>query len=262
MTSSLMPARRQQMIADEVRRLGGARVADLVRLVGASEMTVRRDLTELAAAGLLVKVRGGAVAPGAASATAPSPGGPDRQARQRAIAAAAADLVAEGMTVALSAGDICDEVAGLIARVPNLTVITNSLPAAARLSRTPRPDLAVILTGGEQTPYQALVGPVAVAVLGQLHADLALISARGVAADLGLTTPNMLEADTMRAMIGGASRVALVADSSTWGVVALRAIAPLSAVDVWVCDDGLDADARRAAADQVGELRVVGGPVL
>src|SRR5256885_15365268 len=60
----VLAQQRQASILDRVRRTGGARVADLVRVLGVSDMTIRRDIEALAERGLVAKVHGGAVAVG------------------------------------------------------------------------------------------------------------------------------------------------------------------------------------------------------
>ena len=54
----------------------------------------------------------------------------------------------------------------------------------------------VIRTGGERTPSDALVGPLATSSLKQLHLDVLFLGVHGVDADAGFTTPNVLEAET------------------------------------------------------------------
>jgi DeoR/GlpR family transcriptional regulator of sugar metabolism len=70
----------------------------------------------------------------------------------------------------------------------------------------------------------------------------------------GLTTPNLIEAATNRALIASARRVIVVADHSKWGVIGLSAIATLDQVDVLVTDAELDTEARRIVSEQVGQL--------
>ncbi|MEJ7820535.1 MAG: DeoR family transcriptional regulator, partial [Rubrobacteraceae bacterium] len=60
-TSGLLRERRQQAVLDELERAGSVSVAALSRRLDVSDMTVRRDLEELSARGLLRKVHGGAV---------------------------------------------------------------------------------------------------------------------------------------------------------------------------------------------------------
>ena len=254
----MLARQRQERILEEVRAHGGVRVSDLVSALGVSEMTVRRDITILAGQGLVARVHGGAtaLAPRAEEPgfTAKSLMAPDQK---EAIARAAAALVPPGASVAVSAGTTTHAVAGALADVPGLTVVTNSLPVAQALHEawSSRPaGGSVVLTGGERTPSDALVGPVAVAALRSLHVDVLLLGVHGVDERAGLTTPNLAEGETNRALVAAARHVVVLADSSKWGVVGLASIADLEAVDVLVTDGGLPAAAREVLAARVGRL--------
>lgn len=137
--------------------------------------------------------------------------------------------------------------------IPRLTVVTNSLRVAEVLHAAARDDLTVVLTGGERTPSDALVGPVTVAALRGLHVDW-LLSVHGMDAEAGFTTPNLAEAETNRALVTSARQVAVVADNSKWGVVGLSTIATLDEVDVVVSDDGLEPEARQVLEQSCGRL--------
>jgi DeoR/GlpR family transcriptional regulator of sugar metabolism len=217
-------------------------------------MTVRRDIEVLAQRGLVTRVHGGATAAGS---SVDEPGFAANTvlhtAAKRAIAAAAA-LIEPGASVALSAGTTTHAVASALLDVPRLTVVTNSLRVAEVLYESPRDDLTVVLTGGERTPSDALVGPVAVAALRRLHVDWLLMGVHGMDAEAGFTTPNLAEAETNRALLESARQVAVVADNSKWGVVGLSTIAMLDEVDVVITDEGLEPDARRILESSCGRL--------
>ena len=108
-----------------------------------------------------------------------------------------------------------------------------------------------------RTPSDALVGPVAVSALRNLHVDLLFLGAHGIETRAGLTTPNLVEAETNRALVASAQDVCVVADSSKWGTVGLATFADLVDVDVLVTDSGLPPGARTALADAVGALEIV-----
>ena len=221
----MLARQRQELILTAVRTTGGAKVSDLVERLGVSDMTVRRDIEALASRGLVTRVHGGATTPGS-SVEEPGFAAKSglRTAAKQAIAAAAAALVEPGASVALSAG-------------------TTTHAVASALLTTPR--LTVVLTGGERTPSDALVGPVAVAALRRLHVDWLLMGVHGMDAEAGFTTPNLVEAETNRALVHCARQVAVVADNSKWGVVGLSTIATLDEVDVVVTDAGLSPHACR-----------------
>ncbi|MFJ3928449.1 DeoR/GlpR family DNA-binding transcription regulator [Streptomyces sp. NPDC090022] len=253
---------RRAFILDAVRREGAVRVTDLVGALGVSDMTIRRDLDALARRGAVQKVYGGAVAPDGASGHEP---GFDAKSvlqgeAKAAIAAAAARLVEPGSVVAVSGGTTAHAVAARLLDVPRLTIVTNSLPVAD-LVRTAGRDTdaggpALLLTGGSPTPSAALVGPLADLVVESLHVDLLILGAHGVSERAGLTTPNLMEARTNRALVASARRVAVVADHTKWGVVGLSGFAELGRADWFVTDAALPAPARTALSDAVGELVV------
>jgi len=230
-------------------------VSELVDRLDVSDMTVRRDIDELARRGLVTRVHGGATAAGSSVA---EPGFAAKSvlhpAAKRSIADAAAALVEPGASVALSAGTTTHAVASALLRIPGLTVVTNSLRVAEVLHAAPQADVTVVLTGGERTPSDALVGPVAVAALRGLHVDWLLMGVHGMDADAGFTTPNLAEAQTNRALMRSARQVAVVADNSKWGVVGLSTIAALDEVDVVVSDEGLAPEARQVLAQSCGRL--------
>lgn len=252
----MLARQRQERILDEVRATGGVRVTDLVEILGVSDMTIRRDIAALARKGLVARVHGGVTSVSGRSADEPGFAvKSELQTNQkRGIAAAAAQLVAPGDSVALSAGTTTYAVARQLLRVPQLTVVTNSVPVEEVFHTSPRQDRTVILTGGVRTPSDALVGPVAVTALRSLHADWLFLGVHGIDERAGCTTPNLEEAETNRALIACARQVVVVADSTKWGVVGLSSMARLDDIDVLVTDLDLQPEARRAVASRVGQL--------
>jgi len=252
----MLARQRQVRILEEIRRAGGARVSDLVDLLGVSDMTIRRDVAILARQGLVARVHGGATA--ITGRSADEPGFAVKSSLQteekRAIAVAAARLVEPGDSVAISGGTTTYAVALELCQVPNLTVVTNSVPVGDRLHAAGRDDLTVVLTGGVRTPSDALAGPVAVAALRTLHVDWLFLGVHGFDERAGFTTPNLVEAETNRALVACARRVVVVADSTKWGVVGLSSIARLDDIDVLVTDPGLDSDAQRIIRSRTGRL--------
>ncbi len=254
----MLAAQRQTAILERVRKDGAVRVRALVRELGVSDMTIRRDLEALADRGLLAKVHGGAT-----TANAPATDEPgfvaksSRQADEKeAIAVRAAHLVQPGAAIGLSAGTTTWRLAHYLIDTPRLTVVTNSIPVADVLYRASRLDQTVLLTGGVRTPSDALVGPFAVATIRSLNLDQLFLGVHGMSARHGFTTPNVLEAETDRALIDTCRQLIVLADHTKWETIGLSTIAPLSRADVLVTDDVLSDDARAALAAEVGELIV------
>ncbi len=225
---ALFAHQRQDFILGRVREHGAVRVADLVRELGVSDMTIRRDLETLDERGLLVKVHGGATAiPLALYEPGFSAKSTLQLAEKEAIAAAAARLVEPGMAIALSAGTTTYALAGRLADIPGLTVVTNSIRVADVLDRSHRHDQTVILTGGVRTPSEALVGSFAVAQLRTVHLDMVFMGVHGMETRAGFTCPNLLEAETDVALIEAGRRLVVMADHAKWGVIGIASIARL-----------------------------------
>lgn len=256
----LLAGQRRAQILALVEANGGVRVSDLVDQLGVSDMTIRRDIGQLASEGLVTRVYGGAVAPEGRRAEEPGFAAKSAlmTADKQAIAQAAAALVEPGASIGISAGTTTYELARVVRGIPDLTVVTNSVPVAQLLHEAATPGQTVVLVGGTRTRSDALVGPIANAALGLVNVDRLFLGVHGIDARSGLTSPNLLEAETNRAMIHSAARVCVLADHSKWGVVALGTIAPLTSVDEVVTDAGLPEAARAALAEAVGELIVAG----
>jgi DeoR/GlpR family transcriptional regulator of sugar metabolism len=255
----MLARQRQALILDRVRQAGAVRVADLARDLGVSDMTVRRDLEILQEHGYLEKVHGGATSlPGLASY---EPGfvakSTLQQAEKEAIAAAAAERVEPGMAIGISAGTTTHAFASRVADVPGITVVTNSIRVADVLHRSGRRDQTVILTGGSRTPSEALVGSFAVSQLRTVHLDQVFIGVHGMDANTGFTCPNLLEAETDRALIEAGRRLVVLADHTKWGVVGIASIGNLDQADILISDEALPADARSTLAAVAGELVLV-----
>lgn len=256
----MLASQRRSTILGLVDESGAVRVSDLVDHLGVSDMTVRRDIEHLAREGRVERVHGGAVAVGRASTHEPGflAKSSLMTAQKHAIAEYAAALVEPGSAVAISAGTTTYELARCLRSVPDITVVTNSVPVAQLLHESSTPGQTVVLTGGLRTPSDALVGPVAVTALRSLHVDRLFLGVHGIDARAGLTTPNIVEAETNRALVESARRTCILADHTKWGVVGLSTIIELDEVDLLVTDAGLPARARAALQESVSELVVVG----
>jgi DeoR/GlpR family transcriptional regulator of sugar metabolism len=255
----MLARQRQQVILDAVARSGAVKVADLVGPLGVSDMTIRRDIADLAGRGLVDRVHGGAALPRMASVHEPGFAAKATQQveAKAAIAKAAATLVRPGSSLGISGGTTTRLVATELLDIPELTVVTNSLPVADELHHNREAEQTVLLTGGLRTPSDALGGPLAVAALRGIHLDVLILGVHGVDPVAGLTCPNLSETQTNLALIEASRRIVVVADHSKWGIVGLQTIIPLTEVDVLITDSGLPETARAEIAGLVGELIVV-----
>lgn len=258
--AGVLARRRRELIAERVRREGSVRVSELTVELGVSDMTVRRDLEALTAAGVVDKVHGGATL--ASEAATNEPGFAVKSTEQldekRAIARAAARCVRPGTAIGLLAGTTTWQLAVELGDVAELTVVTNSMRIADALLADERPDRTVMLTGGVRTPSDALVGPLAVQAVSSLHLDQVFMGTHGMNERVGFTTPNLLEADTNRAFIESARELIAVADHTKWNIVGLATIAPLAAARALVTDDAMAPTDLATLREHIDEVVVVG----
>lgn len=243
-----LAAQRQATIVAEVNSRGAITVAELVERFGVSDMTIRRDLDALDSSGLLHKVHGGATSVGLRSAHEPGFDAKLTQesAAKQAIAIEAARRVQPDSAIGIGAGTTTYALARQLLRVENLTVVTNSARIADVFHGNGRSDRTVVLIGGIRTPSDALVGPIATAALQSLHLDTLFLGAHGVDAEHGLSTPNLMEAETNRSFIAASREVVLLADHTKWGTVGLSTFATWSDLDLVITDPGITPQAKKA----------------
>lgn len=248
----MLAPERQRHILARLHRREAVRIPDLAAALQVSEMTIRRDIDALDAAGSLQKVHGGAMALTGPGSVEPAfdANAARHTGAKTAIASAAAALVRPKMTIALTGGTTTFHLAQQLRDVPALTIVTNSL-RVADVFGADAADTTVILTGGERTPSEALVGPVATGAIRSLHVDACFMGVRGIHPRYGLTSPNLQEADTNRAFVASANRLVVVADASKFGTVALAAIAGMTAVDTLVTDRAPDDPAYRKHGTEI-----------
>ncbi|MFA3873975.1 DeoR/GlpR family DNA-binding transcription regulator [Streptomyces sp. MMCC 100] len=259
----MFAAERRQLILEMVRANGAVSLRELARVVQTSEVTVRRDVRALEAEGLLDRRHGGAVLPGGFTRES---GFPQKShlatAEKTAIADLAAGLVEEGEAIVVGAGTTTQELARRLARVPGLTVVTNSLLVAQALAHANR--VEVVMTGGTlRGSNYALVGSGAEQSLQGLRVSKAFLSGSGLTAERGLSTSNMLSASVDRALVQAAAEVVVLADHSKLGTDTMFQTVPTDVITRLVTDESPGHDDRaatelQALADQGVQITVAG----
>jgi len=249
---------RRSRLLDMIRIRGFAALEELVRELGVSESTVRRDLDALEEQGAAKRTHGGVLYSGGMPRLAEfDERQPANWAAKRAIAARAAEMIGDGETVLLDGGTTTYEVARLLVG-RSLQVVTNSLPVANLFASEARTDL--VLLGGYVSPRTGVcLGPYANELLGRLHVTTTVLSAAGIAEE-GLFNAHLLLAETEQAMLRAAGRVIVVADSSKFGRKSLTLVSGLDAIDVFVSDDALSDPWRKTIAAAGAELLIAAVP--
>lgn len=227
----------------------------IIKELGISRETARRDIITLEAQGLARRVHGGVVAPDS-QPEPPLQVRRNAQAKEkRAIAAAAVQHLQPGQTLFLDAGTTTTMLAEALRSMSGLTIITNSLQAALALSAAEEHETLnnqVLLLGGMMTAgAQQTRGEMTVADIYRYRADVALLSPVGIDASQGASSFHPHEAAIARAMVQQAGRTILLADHSKLGLVSRVQYAPVAEIDLLICDGGQARTGALSALQQV-----------
>lgn len=239
-------AQRQARLLDHLRSEGFADAQGLTDTLDVSIATIRRDLNELEARGLLKRMHGGAAIINQTTRDYMTPVRQLRNAEEKArIGMAAAELIVEGDAVLIDSGTTTLQAAKHLAGRPSLTFITNGADILAELTAAGVRNLHFI--GGEYIEVnRSLGGPMAVEMVRRFSVDKAILSVTAVDLDRGViatSTPQI--SAVQQAMIEVARTVIVVADNSKFDRNALSVIAPLTAVDYFVTDSATESQVSR-----------------
>lgn len=260
MSNSSVDLRRAQIIS-ELAQSQQVYVSKLSEVFGVSKVVIRQDLEFLERQGRLRRVHGGAVfVTHPAAKPASMPGTPSRLAEIERIGRAAAELVSPGERIILDSGMTVLQLArNLPPRLQPgnpLTVVTNSLNIVHELSGCN--GLELILLGGHYLPqFEILVGPETIRGLRGLHVTKTFIGTKGLTLERGITTSNVFEAETDRAITEAAEQVILLADSSKIGKSSLTSVVPLSKIHMFITDVLAPADFVATLSDMGIEVVLV-----
>jgi DeoR family transcriptional regulator, aga operon transcriptional repressor len=245
----LSSERRAQLLA-RLDEEGRATVDALARDLSVTPSTIRRDLARLAGDGVLVRTYGGAVV----RTVAPGREAVDPQlAAKRAISVAAAALVEDGQTIAISSGTTALELARrLVDR--QLTVITNALDVVGVLLDQPGIEL-VVLGGVVRPSMHSMLGHLPELALHELRADALFMGIGALSAEHGLMNDAIPEILTDRALRRAARACIVLADSTKLGSLAPAYVFGIDEVDTLVTD--ADADPQEVAALEAQGVRVI-----
>jgi DeoR family glycerol-3-phosphate regulon repressor len=226
---------RHPEILEIARREGKVTVEGLARHFDVTLQTIRRDLAELAEAGRLERVHGGAVLP---SGTANIGYEERRQLHGQAKAAmgrACARLIPHDCSLFLAIGTSAEAVARELLRHRNLLVVTSNINVANILLGNP--ECQVILAGGTiRRSDGGLVGPLAVQTIRQFKFDVAVIGCSAMDEDGDLLDFDLQEVGVNQAILAQSRRTVLVSDHSKLQRSAPARIASLADVDTFVTD--------------------------
>lgn len=256
----MLPVERHEAIVEAVTSGQVVSTDELVRRLGVSAETVRRDLALLEDRGAIRRVHGGAATVSDRRVIEPSftERSIIRHQAKAQLGRLAAQLLQDGQTVVLDIGTTAVAVAQAIPRSFSGTVITPSLPVAVELAD--RPGIEVLVAGGRLRPGDLACSNAHTKLFFEgIYADIAFLGSGGVDARAGLTDFHLDEIDVRRTIIANSARSYILADSSKLDQVAPYRVCGLDAVDGLITDQNAS-PAVAAALEEAGGVVVSARP--
>ena len=239
----MLTAERRQYIINTLHREGKIIAKQLSTELSLSEDTIRRDLRDLAAEGLLQRVHGGALpcSPASASFSARKEQAPIAKI---AIARAAARLIRDGQVVLMDGGTTHLQVVQQLPADLHATIVTNSPPLAVALAE--HPTVEVIMLGGHLFKHTiTTIGGNTLDALQKIHVDLYLIGVCSLHPEFGISTINYEEAHLKREMMACAAESIALASLEKLNTAAPYIVAPLTELSEIITE--------RSASDEILE---------
>ncbi|MBO0979910.1 DeoR/GlpR family DNA-binding transcription regulator [Microbacterium sp. SD291] len=230
----MLGVQRKDHLLSVLRREGRIVAKDAAAELGVSEDSIRRDLRELADAGACVRVYGGAVPVPAAEAPVEQRLTVATDSKQR-VARAAVRLIRPASTIVLDAGTTTLAMARMLPHGAGLTVITPS-PAVA-LAAMEHSQARVLMVGGELSRHSGVAGgALAQETIARLGADAFFLGVTGADPDAGLTTGELDDAVTKRALAARSADVFVLASAEKIGAVSRFPVVGLDEVAGIIAD--------------------------
>ncbi|MEP7091397.1 MAG: DeoR/GlpR family DNA-binding transcription regulator [Nocardioidaceae bacterium] len=234
-------------------RSGAISLRELVVLHGVSESTIRRDLIELANAGLVQRVHGGVAPVRTGEVDRPyEEAADDAAGAKRAIAKRAAAMVHDGESVLLDIGTTVGALAREL-RGRRVTVITPSIAVLDVLRDDPVVEL-VMLGGLLRRRYHSLVGPLTEESLRHVRASTVFLGTSGISSNGDVLDTTSVEVPTKRGLIAGGDRVVLLADHTKFpgqGSIRVCGVQQLSVLVTTAAADPQTLDLARESGTEV-----------
>ncbi len=228
----MLAEQRYEIILDLLNEKKSITVAEIRELLGASESTVRRDITALHNASKLIKVFGGAVAIEekylAIEQTVAQKAEQNLEEKQM-IAQFAASLIDQNEFIYIDAGTTTSCMLDYI-QISGNTFVTNGVEHARRLAQT---GAKVFLLGGElKSSTEAIIGNSAVRTLLGYHFTKGFFGTNGISLQEGLTTPDVDEAIVKETAMRQCKQCYVLADSTKYNKVSAVTFAQIDDVIV------------------------------
>ena len=240
----MLTTQRKQLLLARLAAEGQIVAKDLAAELGTSEDTIRRDLRELAAAGKLQRVHGGALPA--------SPAMGDLRVREQvsvedkiALGRAGAAMIEPGQVVILDGGTTALQIARHLPPGLRATIVTHSPNVA--IEAAAHAQVEILMLGGRLFRHSMVnVGAALIDAASRLRADLYFMGVTGVHPEAGLSTGDAEEAEVKRALHARAAETVVLASAEKLMAASPFVVAPLSAASLLVVPAGTPAKTLRS----------------
>lgn len=240
--NSLLKEERQRLILEALQENKRVAVQELSLRFGTSEVTIRRDLQELASSGMLRRAHRGAIL------VTPAPPEPPvmhrmtlEQHAKDSIAHCAAGLVSDGDSIFIGSGSTCAFLARHLATRKNLTVVTNALNIATELALA-SDNITTVVTGGVvRAPELSILGHIAELTMEEMRVTRIFMGMQAVSIEGGLTTDHLPEVATTRKIVDMTHELTVLADHTKLNRMAAAFIYPVTRMATLITDSAAEA---------------------
>jgi DeoR family glycerol-3-phosphate regulon repressor len=249
---------RHPEILEIARRQGKVTVDGLAGHFGVTLQTIRRDLTDLAEAGRLERVHGGAVLPSGTTNIGYEERRSLNLSAKQAIARACGEAIPNGISLFLNIGTSTEAVAQELLHHENLLVVTNNMNVAKIL--VANPSCEILVTGGQlRRADGGLIGNMAADTIRQFKFDFAVIGCSALDRDGDLLDFDIQEVTVSQTILCQSRKTILVSDHTKFARTAPARIASLRDVDTFYTDKALPGTLAESCREWGTDVRIVTG---
>lgn len=227
--------KRKEYIVNYLKEHHALKFNQLAEQLDVTRETLRKDIYDLEEEGIVRKTHGGAVLATKIKETAYEKRREEFSVEKRIIAKQAVEMIEEGDTVYLDYGTTLYALAEEVARLKNITVVTNSIPIISLLIQSE--EIELIIPGGLVRRNEgSLFGEIAENNLKNIFVTIGFFGCAGISAEVGITDHHFGETTNSKTMIRHSETTVLLADSSKFGKCAFSKMAEFSDIDAIVTE--------------------------
>jgi DeoR family transcriptional regulator, fructose operon transcriptional repressor len=241
---------RQKKIFELIKEKGRITVKELSGFFNISDVTIRNDLKILSDSGSILRTHGGAIYSEQNGTELPVNIRKNKQKDIKAgIGEKAASLVSDGEVIFIDASTTSSEMVPYLTEKNEVTVITNSLDVAYRLSLSANLNI-IILGGTVRRKSLSIVGGAVEQIFPEINISKAFFGAWGISAKEGLTDVNPMEIEIKRNVALRSKMIIGLIDSSKWGKVSFGTFVKTDQVDILITDNNITGDMEKTYKDR------------